>query len=513
MTDDEQAQDRHDAEADASVMDLESAAYDGPAEGDVDVDGEVADADGGAADGAADADIDAATDQVLADLRHHADEVAGSHSVGAHFVSSPASDALAEGAADAGDARGQEGMGRHSIQHSGRHSMHYVAHMQDSAAPADGGEDAGEATEADGGEDAGGMAEDDGGAPVDGDTDGASGDVAPSDATAPVAKVGADDSPRSDTDPSSQPDAEPASPSDADPDDIVPDGIVSAGGTDGSFARGVDDVADVSDALDDDAVAPQDSAQTARFDEMHDEMRAAGRRRARLRVLLAFAVVVLVAAICVLGILIYSGRLSPNVTPSDTEELASPAAGTEDVTFEPVDSSYIPQLAAAFGLDVDEAVALFDGTVTFTDGMLASTDERIPRLRKMREGGVYDADGTEIATVGLGVDKQGSVVYAYCLFDLDALAVADATFEELAQSDVVAASLLEALGCTSDAIDNATLTGEPVATSDVLDELSLSGATGLVSPATFEVVESYDSTIGQVTGDNSVMRKTLVELY
>ena len=302
------------------------------------------------------------------------------------------------------------------------------------------------------------------------------------------------------------------------PDDLTPDDIADLdAASDASFAHGVADIAEVSDAPegDDDGEYPLNSPSSERFIEMHEEMQAANRRRRLLRVLLAVCIVALVAAAAVLGVLVYNGTLSPNLQGSDTEELSSPAAGSEEVDFEPVDSTSIPQLVSAFGLTIDEVTELYDADLSLAAESTEATDERAADMVEMREGDILDLEGEQIASVGLGLDADGQVVYLYCLFDLDVLAVADATFDELAASDVVAASLLEALGMDESAVGTATLSTDDPGTSadDTLQEVAFQGATGLDAPQSFELVESYDATIGEVTGDNSVMRTALVEFY
>ena len=351
------------------------------------------------------------------------------------------------------------------------------------------------------------------------------------------------------------------------PDDITPDAIATGGEDteDGSFAHGIDDVDELAEDID---FAAEERQQRERATQQAEqqaaeqaEQQVVRKRRSRLRTLLVLAIVVLVGIAAVIGVLVWNGKLAPNVAPSDTEELTSPGAGTGSVQFEAVENDAIPQLVEAYGLTIDEVGELYAANLIISDEAVATSDERVKGLKKVYDAQLVDSAGKELASVGLGVNKKGKVVYIYCLFDLDALSVADATFAELTASDVVASSLLAALGVDESAVSAATLTasaaGSEVATASVGDagesdassggdaaegsadagagdavtsdgadadasegtssssvqSVSFEGATGLDAPATWELAETYDSSIGEVLGDNSVTRKVLVELY
>ena len=324
------------------------------------------------------------------------------------------------------------------------------------------------------------------------------------------------------------------------PDDITPDAIATGGeGTeDGSFAHGIDDVEELAEDIDFAAEEQQQREQAAQRAQQQAaeqaEQQAVRKHRGRLRTLLVLAIVVLVGIAVVIGVLVWNGKLAPNVAPSDTEELTSPAAGTGSVQFEAVENDAIPQLIEVYGLTIDEVGELYAANLIISDEAVATSDERVKGLKEVYDAQVVDSAGKELASAGLGVNKKGKVVYIYCLFDLDALSVADATFAELTASDVVASSLLAALGVDESAISAATLTASTTSTADEEDagtgdeadegdgtssstssvqSASFTGATGLEEPATWELVETYDSSIGEVLGDNSVTRKLLIELY
>ena len=311
------------------------------------------------------------------------------------------------------------------------------------------------------------------------------------------------------------------------PDDITPDAIATGGekAADGSFARGISDVDELEEDVDFAAEEQQQREQAAQRAAQQEaeqlQQQAVRKHRSRLRALLVLAIVVLVGIAVVIGVLVWNGKLAPNVAPSDTEELTSPSAGTGSVQFEAVENDAIPQLIEAYGLTISEASELFSANLIVSDEASEASEELVKGLKNIYDAQMVDDTGKELASVGLGVNKKGKIVYVYCLFDLDALSVADATFSELAASDVVAASLLQAVGVSESAVSAATLTASTTASEDeagadstsTTQSVSFTGTTGLEAPETWELAETYDSSIGDVLGDNSVTRKLLVELY
>lgn len=341
------------------------------------------------------------------------------------------------------------------------------------------------------------------------------------------------------------------------PDDISPDGVArDVGAASGALDQSIEGVDELTEDIDLSEVeheleADLEQQRSAVEDEGPTEEEvelAVRRRRGRLRTVLVLFIVILVVVAVVIGLLVHNGTLSPNLVNSDTEELQSPSAGTGEVEFEPVENSAIPDFVSAYGKTIDEVSELYSGTVVLEEEAtpVEEEDERVKAMQEVYEGQLVDESGKELGSVGFGMNKKGKVVYVYCLFDLDALAVADASFEELAGSDVVASSLLEASGVDSSALADATLTStvaeEPEETDgeaaeeemdadgeaaedeeaaeeeaaedgDDVEEVAFSGTTGLEEPATWELAETYDWSLGEVLGDNSVMRTLLVEFY
>ena len=114
---------------------------------------------------------------------------------------------------------------------------------------------------------------------------------------------------------------------------------------------------------------------------------------------------------------------------------------------------------------------------------------------------------------------DGNINYVFASFDLDAFGVADAKFDELAASKVVAASILTGIGLDNAVVDSAqlTITGNPQAVisrdTSGQEVAEFSGTTNIEGvPSTWKVTETYDHTAGVTLGDNSVIRTLSVDL-
>ena len=248
-----------------------------------------------------------------------------------------------------------------------------------------------------------------------------------------------------------------------------------------------------------------------------DRAEAIWRHRRRLRTALIVVVVILLLIAAVILVFVWRGSLAPDVAQSDTEALTNSSAGTGSVSFEPVENSAIPNLAGVFGMTLKQAGQSCGDALVLDATPQKASDTRVKALQKLVSGQVLDANGEKVADVALGLNKKNKVVYAYCSFDLDALQVADAPFDEFAASDVVPRSLLSALG-----VDAASL-GSPqisdgaasgaTAGQQAVQSAVFAGQTGQEAPASWQVTETYDQSVGQTLGDNSVMRTLLIELY
>lgn len=308
-----------------------------------------------------------------------------------------------------------------------------------------------------------------------------------------------------------EPDAEMFDPDDFHPDDLEPDADLLE--EDFAGTEAVDELPESIEV----AEAEEEEAEEELTEEEKEQ--AAERHRRRLRTILTVFIVILVLIAAIIGVFIWQGSLAPDVEQSDTEALTTSSAGTGNVTFAPVQTDAIPQLAAVFGKTAKQAQAASDGHLTLEGKAEKAADKRVKAMTQIVNGKLVDENGTSLADVGLGLDKKGKVVYVYCSFDLDALEVADATFGELAASDVVPRSLLEKLGVGQAALQNATLSaaGDPAAVTggeaDAKQQAVFKGSTGGKTPSSWQVTETYDRSVGQTLGDNSVMRTLLVELY
>lgn len=311
-----------------------------------------------------------------------------------------------------------------------------------------------------------------------------------------------------------QPDAEVFDPGDIHVEDLSGTGDVPVIG-ESAVMETVDEVADAfsipeAEELEEERIEEEEQ-------EEEDAEERSARHRRRLRRILIFAFLILACIGAAIGVFVWRNTLSPNLPASGTDELVSSSAGQSSVIFNAISSDSIPHLLKVQGKSVKDAKAALGSSVKFESKVGKSSDARVKSLVKMLEGTVTDANGTKIADVGLGLNKKGKVVYSYCLFDLDALSVADAEFSELARSNVIPASLLSALGMGSDAVEAATLSVDGDADADqgadAKQEAKFQGSTGVKSPASWAVTETYDYSVGQTLGDNSVVRTLLAEFY
>lgn len=303
------------------------------------------------------------------------------------------------------------------------------------------------------------------------------------------------------------------------PDDIVPDGIAS---TDERIDAGLTPaVAGIDELTDDIDLTPQQEAPHDEAAEQAERAEAVERKRRHLRTALAVFIVILVLAAVAIGMLIWGGMLTGEIGATDTEDLSKPSAGTGDVAFQAIDDDVLPDIVGAYGMTLDEVTDAYGEQLVFDEDTSAESDERVEALVSLATATMLDADGKDVGDVGFGLDASGTVVYVYCLLDLDALAVADASYSELVASAVVAKSVLVALGVDDDVLDESQLTEDVSDSADEGDEdadsskstAQFSGQTGLTSPATWELAETYDYTTGIALGDNSVIRTLLVEFY
>lgn len=87
-----------------------------------------------------------------------------------------------------------------------------------------------------------------------------------------------------------------------------------------------------------------------------------------------------------------------------------------------------------------------------------ATDASLPNVTRTRNGWLVGSNGETLASITFGLDAGGNINYVFASFDLDAFGVADAKFDELAASKVVAASILTGIGLDNAVVDSAQLT-------------------------------------------------------
>ena len=243
------------------------------------------------------------------------------------------------------------------------------------------------------------------------------------------------------------------------------------------------------------------------------------KRRGLKRTLLIMLIILLVIAAGI-GVAVWLNATHPNIEQSDTQALSTSDAGAVATQFQPVDSTKLVNLSSLVGIRLKDAKSQAGKSLVFSKGTEDTGDDRIPSLEKIASATMPDASGQTLASIALGTDKDGVVVYAYAAYDLDALSVADATFEELANDKTVLSSLLAGNGVTVDALNRSKLTiaenPKALTSTDTSSQerAEFSGKTGLDRvPKHWTAAEVYDHTTGEVLGDNSVMRTIIIELY
>ena len=244
-------------------------------------------------------------------------------------------------------------------------------------------------------------------------------------------------------------------------------------------------------------------------------------KRHRLRNALIAAVVVLVAVAAVIGVLVWRGTANPDVAPSDTAALDTATAGSEGTVFQAIDGDMIPAFAKLFGKSIDDVQASTQGKLVLRDGNTEASDSELKDLAYMRDASLINKSGVRYADVSLGLNKSKKLIYVYVRYDIDALGVADADFQTLVSDGTVAKSLLEGMGLKDVALEEVqvpeaqrlNLAKTLSESDDDVHEYQFTGTTGSKNaPKTWEVIDSYDYSVGKLHNDNSVIRCIKVEL-
>lgn len=243
------------------------------------------------------------------------------------------------------------------------------------------------------------------------------------------------------------------------------------------------------------------------------------RSRKRLRTVLVVCLVVLAVLGAVIGVFVWRNSTPPDVKQSDPDAMQASKAGVNATSFQAVNADQVPDLAFYFGMTPEEAATASGGMISLDAEATPATDEAIPALKSLRNGWVVGKNGDVAANISFGLDEDGRIVYTLATFDLDAYGVADAKFDELATSSVVAASMLTGVGLDAATVDAAQVTivdrPEAVTSRDTAGKeiVEFSGSTNRdQAPREWKLTEIYDHTAGASLGDNSVIRTLSIDL-
>lgn len=243
------------------------------------------------------------------------------------------------------------------------------------------------------------------------------------------------------------------------------------------------------------------------------------RSRRRLRRMLVFFIIVLLILAAVIGVFIWRNTTPPDVKLPDSDALQTSTAGTNSTQFQPIAADSIPDLVAFFGMTPEQVVEQVGSEITLDAASTPASDAALPQVVSTRNGWIVGPTGQTLASITFGLDAAGNINYVFTSFDLDAFGVADAKFDELAASNVVASSVLTGIGLDPALVAAAqlTVTENPAAviSRDTAGQevVEFSGPTNIEGvPSTWKLTETYDHTTGVTIGDNSVIRSLSVDL-
>lgn len=261
--------------------------------------------------------------------------------------------------------------------------------------------------------------------------------------------------------------------------------------------------------------------ETVEYVEDDDEFSAerAMRSRRRLRNLLVFFIIILLVLIAVIGLFIWRNSTPPGVKQPDSDVLQTSTAGTNAAQFQAIDAARIPDLITYFGMTPEAAVEASGNSIALDAEATAASDATLPNVVRTRNGWLVGPNGETLASITFGLNAAGDIDYIFASFDLDAFGVADAKFDELIASKVVASSILAGIGLDPAAVESAQLTivenPQAVLSRDTSAQevAEFTGPTNIEGvPGTWKVTETYDHTAGVTVGDNSVIRTLSVDL-
>lgn len=307
---------------------------------------------------------------------------------------------------------------------------------------------------------------------------------------------------------------------DFDPGDMSSDAVVNVDDVVAARSKGdrLTESADLDELSESINITEQE---TVEYVEDEDEFSAerAMRSRRRLRNLLVFFIIILLVLIAVIGLFIWRNSTPPGVKQPDSDVLQTSTAGTNAAQFQAIDAARIPDLITYFGMTPEAAVEASGNSIALDAEATAASDATLPNVVRTRNGWLVGPNGETLASITFGLNAAGDIDYIFASFDLDAFGVADAKFDELIASKVVASSILAGIGLDPAAVESAQLTivenPQAVLSRDTSAQevAEFTGPTNIEGvPGTWKVTETYDHTAGVTVGDNSVIRTLSVDL-
>lgn len=306
---------------------------------------------------------------------------------------------------------------------------------------------------------------------------------------------------------------------DFDPGDMSSDAVVNVDDVVAARSKGdrLTESADLDELSESINITEQKTTEYVEDDEFSAER--ATRSRRRLRNLLVFFIIILLVLVAVIGLFIWRNSTPPGVKQPDSDVLQTSTAGTNATQFQAIDAARIPDLVTYFGMTPEAAVEASDNSIALDAEATSASDATLPNVVRTRNGWLVGPNGETLASITFGLNAAGNIDYIFASFDLDAFGVADAKFDELIASKVVASSILTGIGIDPAVIESAQLTivenPQAVLSRDTgAQEIAeFTGPTNIEGvPGTWKVTETYDHTAGVTVGDNSVIRTLSVDL-
>ena len=307
---------------------------------------------------------------------------------------------------------------------------------------------------------------------------------------------------------------------DFDPGDMSSDAVVNVDDVVAARSKGdrLTESADLDELSESINITEQETVEYVEDDDEFSAERASRSRR-RLRNLLIFFIIILLVLIAVIGLFIWRNSTPPGVKQPDSDVLQTSTAGTNAAQFQAIDAARIPDLVTYFGMTPEAAAEASDNSIALDAEATAASDATLPNVVRTRNGWLVGPNGETLASITFGLNAAGDIDYIFASFDLDAFGVADAKFDELIASKVVASSILAGIGIDPAAVESAQLTivenPQAVLSRDTgaQEVAEYTGPTNIEGvPGTWKVTETYDHTAGVTVGDNSVIRTLSVDL-